>query len=224
MRNRTYSEDAEWYIANLLAWVDCSYKHLYKLLDVNQPDNFLHVVFVQDIFKQKMNYYAERAPYSSVYCQQGLTLLTHHRYKDYLFVFPSDFPRSQIWTHFTHFLCCLLYSTPDMLSTMPVQSFSATRGQGLLSLTLAQNLKTLRQVIYGYRHCCEEDCLWNCLLPKEEISMAVAHHKLSTVKYKHINPNKAIVCEVCGLESINVSVDLTKLGRMFAKYVHRNQQ
>jgi hypothetical protein len=221
MKERTYLEEAEYRLANSLAWLESSFVNLYGLLNLSIPEIYTHIIFVKDELRNRLLYYIDRAPLKTHFVEAGLELIHNHLYDNYLIVFESDFPNSRLWKHFDNFLCALLFGDSDMITAMPYLSMYASRGHDLISLTIGSTWTTLRELVQGYRHDCSQDAVFEKLVLPEQISWSLFDSMIDQTIYKPITPTGSYRCPTCGAESIISVLNMRKLKRMYERYAEQ---
>lgn len=223
MNERTYLQEAEFRLANCLTWLDSSFQNMYKLMDIAFPETYLQIIFAKDEFVNRLEFYIERAPLHSPFVESALGFIHNHIYHDSLVVFQSDFHNSRLWNYFDNFLCTLLFGDSGMIASLPYQIMYATRGHGMLKLTIGHTWAALRELVQGYRHDCCQDAVFEKLVLPEKMSWSLFDAMLEQQIRTPITPTGSFRCPTCGEESIITVLNMRKLKRMHERHVRTVQ-
>ena len=215
---RTYIEQAEFLLSY---WgVDAlknAFNNLSVISKVRQYERLMALLFISEDFRNRIQYYVERAPISSKAAMVGMKLLRDKNFNDALVIEKSDFPTAHIWNgYFDQFVVAYIFARPE--NTMLINNGVLSRGQNFTHYTFGRSKTLLQNVLGSHQHICVD------LVVKRLLNSGYTYEDISHFSFnrrRHLRPGKLYQCP-CGHEQLYDAISTTKLLKMYNKFVGPN--
>jgi hypothetical protein len=192
-----------------------AFNNLSVISKVRRYERVMALLFISADFRNRIQYYVERAPISSKATLIGMKLLRDKNFNNALVIEKADFPKAHIWNgFFDQFVVAYIFARTENM--MLVNNGVLSRGQNFTHYTFGRSKTLLQNILGAHKHFCV-NIVAKRLMDNGYTYEDIRHFSLN--RRRHLRPGKLYHCP-CGHEQFyDSSISNTKLLKIYNKHV-----